>query len=91
MEHLIILIGGCRADVAKQYERKLEYLRREEELIREEEMEAEALLSSNQPSLKPDQVDTVLLPSGVLLCPPDLWTQDSTILALNEGYLVAAL
>ena len=46
----------CRADVAKQYERKLEYLRREEELIREEELEAEALLSSNQPIVQPDQV-----------------------------------
>lgn len=45
-----------RADVAKQYERKLEYLRREEELIREEELEAEALLSSNQPIVQPDQV-----------------------------------
>ena len=49
--------------MAKQYERKLEYLRREEELIREEELEAEALLSSNQPIVQPDQVH---LSPGVL-------------------------
>ena len=46
---------ACRADKAREYERKLEYLRREEELIREEEMEAEALLQSDRPTLHTDQ------------------------------------
>ena len=47
--------AACRADKAREYERKLEYLRREEELIREEEMEAEALLQSDRPTLHTDQ------------------------------------
>ena len=47
--------NACRADKAREYERKLEYLRREEELIREEEMEAEALLQSDRPTLHTDQ------------------------------------